>query len=256
MNTRPLFGPIGLAAAAALMAAAPSQVQAQGTTREPKVSSRSSDSAPRASSTLSVIFDAPVEAAPKMAGPEPESTTPRVDHLAPDHACSTGDAGVDAIVREEAARTGVDACFVVAVMRQESSFSRWAVSPKGACGYMQLMPETARRFGAADVFDPRQNISAGVRYLRFLLDRFGGSLELALAGYNAGEGAVERYGNRIPPYSETQNYVRVIASRYLAVHSGQTRGMTATAPPPAAPARPADSLRISVDFDEPEAKEN
>ena len=79
---------------------------------------------------------------------------------------------------------------------------------------MQLMPGTAIRYGVTNIFDPKQNIEGGARYLRFLLDRFEGDVNLALAGYNAGEGAVEKYGWRIPPYSETQEYVRRISRRY------------------------------------------
>jgi len=79
---------------------------------------------------------------------------------------------------------------------------------------MQLMPGTAIRFGVTNIFDPRQNIEGGARYLRFLLDRFDGDVNLALAGYNAGEGAVEKYGWQIPPYAETQEYVRRISLRY------------------------------------------
>jgi soluble lytic murein transglycosylase-like protein len=99
-------------------------------------------------------------------------------------------------------------------MHQESSFKSRAISPKGARGLMQLMPLTAARFGVTNIFDPRQNIEGGARYLRFLLDRFDGNINLALAGYNAGEGAVEKFGWRIPPYSETQEYVRRISRRY------------------------------------------
>jgi soluble lytic murein transglycosylase-like protein len=99
-------------------------------------------------------------------------------------------------------------------MHQESSFKLRAISPKGARGLMQLMPMTAARFGVTNIFDPRQNIEGGARYLRFLLDRFNGDLSLTLAGYNAGEGAVEKYGWRIPPYAETQEYVRRISRRY------------------------------------------
>jgi soluble lytic murein transglycosylase-like protein len=99
-------------------------------------------------------------------------------------------------------------------MHQESSFKSRAISPKGARGLMQLMPGTAARFGVRNIFDPQQNIEAGTRYLRFLLDRFEGDLKLALAGYNAGEGAVDKYGWRIPPYAETQEYVRRISRRY------------------------------------------
>jgi soluble lytic murein transglycosylase-like protein len=99
-------------------------------------------------------------------------------------------------------------------MHQESSFKSHAISPKGARGLMQLMPGTAARMGVTNIFDPKQNIDGGARYLRFLLDRFDGDVNLALAGYNAGEGAVEKYGRQIPPYSETQEYVRRISRRY------------------------------------------
>jgi soluble lytic murein transglycosylase-like protein len=82
---------------------------------------------------------------------------------------------------------------------------------------MQLMPATARRFGVTNIYDPKQNIEAGVRYMRWLIDTFDGDVVLALAGYNAGEGAVMKYGNRIPPYRETQEYVRRIAGRYNSI---------------------------------------
>jgi hypothetical protein len=104
---------------------------------------------------------------------------------------------------------GVSPTLVRAVIQVESEFDRYAVSSKGAQGLMQLMPFTARRFGVLDAFDARQNVFAGVQYLRFLLDMFGGDLAQALAGYNAGENAVVRYRG-IPPYRETQNYVRKI----------------------------------------------
>ena len=100
---------------------------------------------------------------------------------------------------------------VKAVIQVESEFDPRAVSSAGARGLMQLMPFTARRFGVSDSFDPRQNIFGGVQYLRFLLDLFGGDVTLALAGYNAGENAVQRYGG-VPPYKETQGYVRKIQS--------------------------------------------
>ena len=111
-------------------------------------------------------------------------------------------------------RNGVDPLLLYSVMHQESSFKSHALSPKGARGLMQLMPGTAARFGVTSIFDPRQNIEGGARYLRFLLDRFDGNVNLALAGYNAGEGAVEKYGWQIPPYAETQEYVRRISRRY------------------------------------------
>ena len=127
---------------------------------------------------------------------------------------STGDAKVDSFIVESAARNGVDPLLLYSIMHRESSFKRMAVSPKGARGLMQLMPGTAARFGVSNIFDPRQNIEGGARYVRFLLDTFDGDVRLALAGYNAGEGAVMKYGNRVPPYSETQEYVRRISERY------------------------------------------
>ena len=100
---------------------------------------------------------------------------------------------------------------VKAVIAVESEFDQWAVSSKGAQGLMQLMPFTARRFGVSDSFDARQNIFGGTQYLRILLDLFQGDVDLALAGYNAGENAVRRYGG-IPPYKETRHYVRKVRS--------------------------------------------
>jgi len=91
---------------------------------------------------------------------------------------------------------------------------------KGASGLMQLMPATAARFGVKNIFDPRENVLGGSRYLRWLLDRFSGDVRLAIAGYNAGEGSVEFYGYRIPPFLETQNYVRTIYARYSTIHLG------------------------------------
>jgi hypothetical protein len=108
---------------------------------------------------------------------------------------------------------------IYAQMHQESSFKKRAVSHKGASGLMQLMPATARRFGVTNIFDPKQNIDAGVKYMRWLLDTFNGDMSLALAGYNAGEGAVMKYGWQIPPYSETREYVRRISARYNSIRN-------------------------------------
>ena len=99
-------------------------------------------------------------------------------------------------------------------MEQESHFNVHAVSPKNARGLMQLMPGTAARFGVRRVHDPAQNISGGTRYLRELLNRFKNRVDLVLASYNAGEGAVAKFGNRVPPYKETRNYVKKISYRY------------------------------------------
>ena len=112
-------------------------------------------------------------------------------------------------IREVAARHGVAADLVEAVIRVESAFNPRAVSNKGAQGLMQLMPRTASSLGVRNAFDPRENIDGGVRHLRYLLDRYPGNVPLALAAYNAGEKAVDHYGG-IPPYAETQQYVQKI----------------------------------------------
>lgn len=127
---------------------------------------------------------------------------------------TTGNPKYDEIIRKASARHGVDPNLIIAVMRQESGFNSRAVSYKGATGLMQLMPATARRFGVTNIYDPAQNIEGGTRYMRFLLDKFNGDVKLALAGYNAGEGAVVNYGYTVPPYRETRNYVRAISARY------------------------------------------
>jgi transglycosylase-like protein with SLT domain/uncharacterized protein DUF4124 len=112
-------------------------------------------------------------------------------------------------IRELAARHGVAADLVEAVIRVESAFNPRAVSNKGAQGLMQLMPRTASSLGVRNAFDPRENIDGGVRHLRYLLDRYPGNVPFALAAYNAGEKAVDYYGG-IPPYAETQQYVQKI----------------------------------------------
>jgi soluble lytic murein transglycosylase-like protein len=130
-----------------------------------------------------LLTNLPVQAAPAAASsPEPQ---------------------IDVIAR----RHGVDPLLVRAVIRAESNFDPRAVSPKGAAGLMQLMPETALRYGVENRFDAAQNVDGGVRYLRDLIAMFQGDLTLALAAYNAGEGAVLKYGRRVPPYAESQQYV-------------------------------------------------
>ena len=126
---------------------------------------------------------------------------------------TTGDLKIDSYIVESGKRHGVDPVLLYATMHQESSFKPRAMSNKGARGLMQLMPATAARFGVTNIWDPRQNIDAGAHYMRFLLDRFGGDVRLALAGYNAGEGAVDKYQG-VPPYRETRDYVRRIGERY------------------------------------------
>jgi soluble lytic murein transglycosylase-like protein len=113
----------------------------------------------------------------------------------------------DDLIVEHAGRNSVRTDLVRAVMQVESGFNPRALSPKGAMGLMQLMPATARELGVVDPFDPAQNIRGGVVYLRQLLDRYDNNEELALAAYNAGPGAVDRYGSVVPPYRETRDYV-------------------------------------------------
>ena len=125
----------------------------------------------------------------------------------------SGDCDLDWIIYRAGQKSGVDPRFIHAVIKQESKYNSKAVSPVGAQGLMQMMPATAERFGLKDPFDPAANVEAGTKYLKWLLKRFDGDVSLALAGYNAGEGAVDKYKG-VPPYSETQNYVKKIVSNY------------------------------------------
>jgi soluble lytic murein transglycosylase-like protein len=129
------------------------------------------------------------------------------------------------LVRQEAARQGLDEELVHAVVTVESNYNPMAVSPKGAIGLMQLMPETARELGVTRPQDPEQNIAAGARYLRRLLDQYGGDLDLALSAYNAGPGAVDRHRG-VPPFPETRDYVR----RVKRLYAGPGRGGERAAP--------------------------
>jgi soluble lytic murein transglycosylase-like protein len=132
---------------------------------------------------------------------------------------TTGNSAVDSFIVESSKRNLVDPLLIYSIMHQESSFKPRAMSYKGARGLMQLMPGTAARFGVTNIWDPKQNIEGGTRYMRFLLDLFGGDIKLALAGYNAGEGAVMKYGYQVPPYNETQEYVRRIGRRYSLIRN-------------------------------------
>jgi soluble lytic murein transglycosylase-like protein len=126
---------------------------------------------------------------------------------------SSCDPKLDWVIFRAGESEGVDPRFIHAVIQQESRYQTRALSHAGAQGLMQLMPATARRFGCDDVNDPESNIKAGTKYLSWLLKRFDGDVSLALAGYNAGEGAVDKYKG-IPPYKETLNYVVKITENY------------------------------------------
>jgi len=130
------------------------------------------------------------------------------------NAWTTGNSRIDGLIRYYGGQHSVDPYLIYCLMSQESRFSPGATSYKGAQGLMQLMPGTAARYGVTDPYDVAQSIMGGTRYLKDLLKMFNGRVDLALAGYNAGEGAVMKYGYSVPPYSETRNYVRLILQRY------------------------------------------
>lgn len=118
------------------------------------------------------------------------------------------------IIREASKRTGINDALIKAVIRAESAFNPLAVSRKGAVGLMQLMPDTAKRYGVTNRLDPQSNIHGGAKFLKDLLYQFDNDLTLSLAAYNAGEGAVRKYGNIVPPYPETQRYVAKVLHFY------------------------------------------
>lgn len=120
---------------------------------------------------------------------------------------------LSSLMSDAAREHGVDPRLLAAVASRESAFDAHAVSSVGACGVMQLMPQTARFLGVSDIFDAKENVFGGARYLRTLLDTFNGDLDLTLAAYNAGPGAVQKYGG-VPPYRETQAYVKAVRATY------------------------------------------
>ena len=131
--------------------------------------------------------------------------------------------GAEKLVREAAERHRIDPALVRAVIETESNWNPSAISRKGAVGLMQLIPTTAQRFGVDDLYSPQQNVDAGVRYLKTLLERYNGNLDLALAAYNAGEGAVDR-AHGVPSFRETRNYVQRVQSAYFRPGSGRLDG--------------------------------
>jgi len=158
------------------------------------------------------------KAAPVPSG-DPSTTTVRVIVAQDEPASVVVPRGLQAIITSAGDRHGIDPRLIQAVIQVESAFNANARSPKGALGLMQLMPATAARFGAAadtDLFNPAVNVELGVRYLRVLSEQFESRIDLVLAAYNAGEGAVVRSGYEVPPYRETREYVRKILDLYPA----------------------------------------
>ncbi len=127
---------------------------------------------------------------------------------------------IENLINKYAQKNNLDPDFIKAVVKQESGFNPDAKSKCGAMGLMQLMPQTAKGLGVIDAFDPEQNIDGGTRYLKSMMNRFNNDPKLALAAYNAGPAAVQKYGD-IPPYRETQNYVKNILSSYEAMKGGK-----------------------------------
>jgi len=206
-----IFG-AALAAAASLTLAAPSHAQiASYVDEHGKLIFVNGDSPKlHGGSTIShrPLNAAVNAAAPRLTSAQPAATPP--DRL-------------DRIVREAAERHQVDPALVKAVISTESGWNPQAVSRKGAVGLMQLIPETAQRFGVGNPYDPAQNVEAGTTYLKALLDRYDGDLNKSLAAYNAGEHAVDRFGG-VPAFRETREYVQRVTDAYFQPGSG--RGST------------------------------
>ena len=158
----------------------------------------------------------------------------------------SADASVNELIEDAAQRHGVDPLLVHSVIQVESSYNSKAISPAGAQGLMQLIPSTARQLGVKDAFSPKENIEAGVKYLKYLTDYYKNDLRLALAAYNAGPGAVDKY-KWIPPYAETQNYVYQVGKRW-----GDAKRRATTQPATAAPAaKPAADKIVEAKPGEP-----
>ena len=150
-------------------------------------------------------------------GAESAANVFSIEDYIPSDVPSSGDPNLDLIIYRTGLRHGVDPRLLHAVIWQESKYKPAAVSHAGAQGLMQLMPAAAKRFKCEDRNDPAQNVAAGTKYLRWLLKRFDGNVTLALAAYNAGEGNVDKHDG-VPPFDETQKYVRIITGRYGKSH--------------------------------------
>ena len=175
---------------------------------------------------------------------EPEEVfapIPQTPATVPAAALATGQSPYHELIAGAASRYGVDAELITSVMEVESHFDPKAISSKNARGLMQLLPETAARLGVTNILDPQQNIDAGTRYLKELLQLYNNDLTLALAAYNAGPDKVQKYGD-VPPYRETQSYVKQVKRKYQKSKSAQpakpTTNPAATAPAPPASTTP------------------
>ena len=149
---------------------------------------------------------------PPEPAPDPAATESLVETLRANERWREAAGKYADLIAAAADRHALDRALLAAVAKVESNFDPFAISPRGACGMLQLIPATARRFGVKSVFDAAQNVEGGAAYLRWLLDRYQGSVSLALAGYNAGEGAVDKH-HGIPPFAETQGYVLKVLDR-------------------------------------------
>jgi soluble lytic murein transglycosylase-like protein len=158
-------------------------------------------------------------------------------------AAPSAPAAIAAVIEEAARKYDVDPLLVHSVVQVESAYNPYATSNKGAQGLMQLIPGTARRFGVTNVWDVRQNIEGGVRYLRYLSSLFPNNLRLTLAAYNAGEAAVWKYGNNVPPYRETEQYVYKVGQRY-----GRARRTAEQKDVAAAAAQPSNAVAAVEQF--------
>ena len=156
------------------------------------------------------------------------------------HGWTTGNVKIDGLIKQNGAKYGVDPYLVFCVMEQESHFNARALSPKGARGLMQLMPGTSARFGIRRPSDPGQNIAGGTRYLKQLIGQFNGRIDLVLASYNAGEGAVMKFGGKVPPYKETRAYVKRISYRYRGSKSKITQTVSLRSGSSSVDAQPAN----------------
>ena len=164
---------------------------------------------------LSSVLRSLIGSARSSASDRPPGAKPLPKNPSPSPASTAAAPAYDGIIDAAAQRNGLDPALVGAVIAQESDYRADAVSTAGAMGLMQLMPDTAHELGVADPFDAAENVEGGARLLRSLLDRYNGRLDLALAAYNAGPAAIDRYGG-IPPFAETQRYVSAVMSRYRA----------------------------------------